>query len=134
MNYFYPQILCVDSDTDFCNVLDLILKAANDKHEMTSSHSTEDALYLIKQRSFDLFIIALPVTAQTDFDLCRVIRSMNATVPIIIFSPTLLRNGRDKALAAGADEYLTMPADISRFPGTVEKLLQRDFALKKKPE
>ena len=57
-------------------------------------------------------------------EVCREIRSFNPPTPIIFYSGETRDAEIKKALAAGADEYLTKPLGLLRLVETVERRLK----------
>jgi CheY-like chemotaxis protein len=56
--------------------------------------------------------------------LCRRLRDRGRQGPIIFFSAMVQPADREYCLAAGADEFLTKPAELEKLIPTVERLLK----------
>jgi CheY-like chemotaxis protein len=54
----------------------------------------------------------------------RKLRSEGYTKPIVNITANAMKEDRDKCIAAGADDYLTKPMDVSRFYKVMQKYLQ----------
>lgn len=63
------RILIVDDDKDFCELLDLMLRQADDAYFITSAASSEKAFDLIANQSFDLYILDYRLPCITGFEL-----------------------------------------------------------------
>ncbi len=63
--------------------------------------------------------------------LCRHIRQMDKTTPILFFSAMARPADQNVAIAAGASEYLVKPDDLDRLPGMVKSLLDLNKPLQK---
>ncbi len=60
----------------------------------------------------------------TGVQLCRLMRRIGYSVPIMIFTPLDRRIDREKAMEAGANEYLCKPEDLGLFSAVVQRLLR----------
>lgn len=74
---------------------------------------------------FDLVILDIMLPRRHGIDLCRDIRGMGLTTPVLML--TARREAEDMAAAfsAGADAYMTKPFDMLELSARVEALLRR---------
>jgi DNA-binding response OmpR family regulator len=128
MCYSYPQILYVDGDIDSGEVVRMILQQADEDYEVTILDSTEEALELMSQRAFDLYIFDQPWREPSGLELCRKVREKDGVTPIILFSVMSRETDRYKAMAAGASAYLIKADEIDQLAGLVKRLLSDKVA------
>ena len=71
-----------------------------------------DGLRLAREQHFDAYVLdgLLPKIPGTD--LCKKIREFDSHTPVIFFSGAAYEEDKKKALAAGAQVYITKPAAI----------------------
>src|ERR1700754_82683 len=106
MCYSYPQILYVDSDSDSCEIVRMMLHQADEDYGVTTLNSADEAVNMLSQRAFDLYIFYQPWRATSGIDLCRKVREKDGKTPILVFSVMSRDEDREKAMAAGANVYL----------------------------
>jgi len=118
-----PQILCVDDDKDSREMLNTLLRNADDAFAVTSVETGAEALALTARTSFDLFVLDIWLPGMDGFELCRRIREKNPAKPIIFFSAMVRPDDRKYGLAAGANEFLVKPNDLDIIVDSIERLL-----------
>lgn len=118
------HILCVDDDTDSCELIDHILTRKEKDYVLTCVSSPAEALALIKGRSFDLYIFDYQLPEISGIELCKTIRLAEAKRPVI-FSAKAYPADKESALEAGATEYLVKPTDLAPFEETIKNLLAK---------
>lgn len=112
-----PCVLCVDDDEDACEVLSLLLNSV--AIDATCARSAVAAWKLIKRRKWDLFILDSWLPGIDGVAFCREIREFDSETPILFYSGAAYDADKQKAFAAGANEYATKP-DVD---GLIEKVL-----------
>lgn len=120
---YSPRILCVDDDEDTRNLIDFMLEHEENGYVITSVQNAEDALELLESRNFDLYILDCWLSEMTGIELCSRIREKDKQTPIMFFTGMARPVDREVGLAAGANEYLVKPEDISILTETVGRLL-----------
>lgn len=121
---FQKHILCVDDDKDSCELITYMLKSARSDFEVTAVNSSSEAVNLITEKAFDLYILDYRLPEMSGIELCRIIREIDTETPVIFFSAMAFEKDRKAALEAGANAYLVKPNDVERFTETVENLLK----------
>jgi DNA-binding transcriptional MerR regulator len=94
-------------------------------YEVVLALDAEDAARKFEQLLPQLAVIDLLISGGTGAELCR--RLKEAGVPACLAISTL--EGRDQALAAGADAYLQKPLDPLQLVSTVKDLLGKSAFL-----
>ncbi len=121
-----PRILCVEDNKDSREMMRTLLDQADIDYSVTLVETGAEALALIAQNSFDLYILDIWLQGMDGLELCRRIRDRGITKPIMFFSAMVRPDDRGYVLAAGANEYLLKPNDLGIFTKTVERLLRED--------
>lgn len=78
----------------------------------------------------DLILLDLRLPKQNGWELARRLKSMPETsaVPIIAVTAFAFGQSRERALAAGCDDYEAKPVDFPRLLSKIEALLSRNGA------
>ncbi|MFD0710453.1 response regulator transcription factor [Paenibacillus sp. GCM10027626] len=100
------RILIIDDEKEITDLIELFLQ--NENFQVSKCYSSQDALMLIKNESFDLAIIDVMLPDGNGFELCKFIRE-KYTYPIIILTSRIEGIDRVTGLSLGADDYVTKP-------------------------
>jgi DNA-binding response OmpR family regulator len=117
------RILLVDDDKDTCEMMSLMLTLADDKYEVLSANTADEALAKMEDKPFDIYILDSLLPDMTGVELCTKVRRDDEQVPILFYSGMLDGNYISSAIAAGANEYLVKPDDLEKFTEVVKKYL-----------
>jgi two-component system cell cycle response regulator DivK len=73
----------------------------------------------------DLILMDMSLPGMDGWEATRLLKAQNATcaIPVIGLSAHAMTGDRDKALAAGCDDYDTKPVELPRLIGKIEALL-----------
>jgi DNA-binding response OmpR family regulator len=115
------RILCVDDDQDTRTLLQHLLEYS--ELEAVTVQDTREALLLIEQEQFSLYIIDGQLPGVSGLGLCEQIRRRDRETPIIIFSGHAFTSDREAGMRAGANVYIVKP-DISGVVPAVKRLLE----------
>lgn len=118
-----PSILYVDDNCDACEMMSLMLKFSDDRIRVKTISDAAEAVALIAQESFDLYILDYTMPQMTGVELCRRIRETDGSTPILFYSGRTLPADRAAALAAGATNYLVKPNDLDQLLSTACRLV-----------
>jgi CheY-like chemotaxis protein len=114
------RILCVDDDTDTCDLLMHLLKHEN--YEAQALMNVEEALALAQRQSFNLYILDARFPNGKGLSLCSRIRQFDPHTPIIFYTGAVYDSDREEAERAGATAFVPKP-DIDLLVETVNRLL-----------
>ena len=81
------------------------------------------------EAGFDLVLMDINLPIKDGFELTRELKGnpRTAGIPVIALTAHAMVGDREKAMAAGCDEYDTKPVDLPRLLGKIERTLQPGF-------
>lgn len=120
------KILAIEDDEIMAEALTTILAQQNYAVEVALNGSI--GLALIEAFDYDLIILDVMLPQIDGITLCRQVRSLGYSMPILLL--TAQDNHRDKAvgLDAGADDYVVKPFDPEELVARIRALLRRATA------
>src|SRR6202451_4387309 len=101
-----PRVLVCDDETQILRALRVILRDAG--FEALPASTGEEALDVAAVSSPDAAIIDLVLPDMDGVELCRRLREWTR-MPLIVLSAVSDEDAKVRALAAGADDYVTKP-------------------------
>jgi two-component system cell cycle response regulator DivK len=118
-----PKILYVEDNED--NVYMLRRRLAKHDYEMIVAEDGEKGVAAAQRESPALILMDLSLPVLSGWDAARRLKSAEITrgIPIIALSAHALDGERDKALAAGCDDFETKPVDLTRLLEKMRRLL-----------
>lgn len=102
-----PRILVVDDETQICVVLTEILKQQG--HEVFTVTSGKDALDALSSFSPELVLVDLLMPDMDGMAVLEAVKSREDSVPVIVLSGVEDEATAQRAIVAGATDYLTKP-------------------------
>lgn len=114
------QILCVEDDEDTCFMLTQLFKTLN--YEVSTATTVQNALEVVQKKSFNLYILDARFGGESGTSLCRQVRELHPSAPIIVYSGAVFDSDQQAALDAGADAFVPKPR-IDKLLETVQQLL-----------
>ncbi len=127
---FVPKIMIVDSYGNYVRSLSSHLACLGLPVEILVATDAEATLAKLQREAADLLIIDTGLRGKMDgFDLCRALRSGNATqhIPIILLLGGYLSLERHKGISAGADLLLHRPVVKEELLKMIHLLLAGKF-------
>lgn len=118
------KILVVDDNLRIQQIIGWMLESVDCRPVMATNG--KKALAALEQDHFDLILMDLQMPEMNGFETTARIRSMELEtgghIPILAITGFHLRNGRQKCIEAGMDDYLEKPFDIAVFFETIERM------------
>jgi OmpR-family two-component system manganese-sensing response regulator len=111
----------------------LLLEQEYEDCEVIAVSSSNKAVALIRDLTFDLYILDFRLPGLSGVDLCRLIRENGRSQPVMFFSAMARPSDRKAAMNAGANAYLVKPNDLDRLTQTVRRLLEESILFPAKP-
>jgi len=115
------RILYVEDDADTRSLVSYVLTGAN--YEVALAEIPEQSTPLGQTASFDLYLIDNWMPGMSGIDLCSRLREFDADTPILFYSGAAYEQDKRAGLAAGAQGYLTKPADNEKLLKEVSRLI-----------
>ena len=116
-----PHILIVEDDEDTRFVYSVLLKMEG--YFVTAVSVMNDALTRTLSTSYDLIIMDVRLPDGDGVELCKQIREFNRITPIMFVSAAAYQKDVERGMQAGAQAYLTKPADAEKLLDRVTYLL-----------
>lgn len=114
------MLLVVEDEPDLTRLLRLIFDPARFTVRTASDLATA-RLTLARSPLPDLAIIDVILPDGSGLDLCRELKAMKPTLPVVVLTAMIAT--RNEALAAGANAFITKPFDPDALVAEVERLL-----------
>ncbi len=116
------HVLYLVDNQDHCELVQYQLRGRG--IEVASSRSVAETAKAAEVGRFDLYLLDNAEFADgTGRDACRHIRSIDPNIPILFYSARAYPKEIDAALAAGADDYITLPDMNCVLPDRIAALL-----------
>jgi len=119
------RVLVVEDDPDIAQLVVHYLSKAGFTAETVSGG--REALSVISARPPDLLVLDLMLPQLDGLEICRLVRSNDATagIPIIMLTARAEESDRIVGLELGADDYLAKPFSPNELVARVRALLRR---------
>ncbi len=115
------KILLVEDHEDTRELIVVVLRQS--AYEVSTATSLAEALMLAGKQKFDLFVLDSKLPDGSGVELCKRIRQLDQSTPILFCSALAYESDRDEALISGAQKYLVKPVDLHLLLSTVGELL-----------
>ncbi len=118
------SILYVEDNEDNAYTLKLRLELTGD-FGVTVAEDAETAFDLVAAAPPDLILMDLELPGMDGWAATRRLKSDPATraIPVVALTAHALAGMRERALAAGCDEFETKPVDFPRLVDTIRRML-----------
>lgn len=116
-----PHILIVEDDDDTRFVYGVLLKMEG--FAVTQVSTLSDGLGRALSTNYDLIIMDVRLPDGDGVELCKRIRSFNTITPIMFVSAAAYKKDVERGMQAGAQAYVTKPAEADLLIDTVTHLL-----------
>jgi len=117
------KILIVDSDKDFCNVLEntLTLEGCN----VDSVFFGEDALRYVEERYYDVVLVDLNLPDLNGMRLLKRLKDMRKDMQVLIISSADSAGCAVEAIKSGAFDYITKPIMFDEILLSIKKAIKQ---------
>lgn len=124
-------ILVIEDNRDIAAYIGNLLA---DRYSVAYATNGEDGLQKAIDLVPDLIITDLMMPGMDGLELCRRVRADNVVnhIPIVIVTAKVSEQERIEGIEAGADAYLAKPFNVDELRSMVERLLDRQRALRSK--
>jgi DNA-binding response OmpR family regulator len=123
MNHEDLNILLVEDERKIADVLQKGL--TEQQYHVEVAYDGLVAKKIMENRSFDMFILDINLPGLNGYDLCRLIRTRDEKVPVMMLTALNAINDKVEGFDAGADDYLVKPFDFKELLIRMKALLKR---------
>lgn len=108
------KILVVDDVPENVRLMEAVLIPRG--YEVVSATNGREALGVVEAESPDLILLDVMMPEMDGYETARAIRGMSRfdALPIISLTAKAMKGDREKAIAAGASDYITKPVDTDQ--------------------
>jgi DNA-binding response OmpR family regulator len=116
------KILIVDDDLTVTELLKILMQMAG--HSATTVNDSTKAIEIARSADPDLITLDLMMPKLTGFELCELLHQdpKFGNTPIVIISAKDDSESKDRAIGAGAKDYVTKPFEADDLIRRIEKL------------
>jgi len=117
-----PKILIVDDDVIITDLMKMLVSMEG--HQPTTVNDSTQAMEVANTVQPDLITLDLMMPGLTGFELCELLHNdpRFANIPIVIVSARDDPESKERALQAGARDYITKPFGMDDFLGKIKSL------------
>lgn len=119
------KILIIEDDADLLEGLKFSL--ASDGYEVEGAETMAEGWRKIKSSSYDLLVLDCNLPDGNGFDFCTRFREYSG-LPVLMLTARDTEMDEVKALALGADDYMSKPFSLAVLKARIQKLLHRGRA------
>ena len=122
------RILYVEDDED--NVYMLTRRLRRNGHEVIVVGDGEQGVAMARAEAPALILMDLSLPVLDGWEATRRLKAMAETrdIPVIALSAHVMEGDKERALAAGCDDYDVKPIDLPRLLGKIAALLPAETA------
>lgn len=117
------KIIIVEDEPSLVFTLEDTLE--NEGYNTFVAEKGDDAVDIVKRESLDLMILDLMLPGMSGYDVCKKVRSMNYTFPIIMLTARDQEIDKVTGLNIGADDYITKPFGVKELLARIQARLRR---------
>ena len=119
------SILAVDDVPFFLNNLKAYLRET--PYKLTCVNSGDDALQYLQDHYPSLFLLDIEMTRMNGFELAKKIREMGIRTPIIFITGKSSKEWIDRAMEAGAADFITKPINKGLLLSKVDQYMNMNL-------
>ena len=118
------KLLYVEDNDD--NIYMLTRRLERKGYQVVVARDGASGVDMAHSETPDLIVMDLSLPGMDGWEATRQLKASPETrdIPVVALSSHAMAGDRDKALAAGCDEYDTKPVDLPRLLGKIESLLE----------
>ncbi|MFP4379308.1 MAG: PleD family two-component system response regulator [Candidatus Sumerlaeia bacterium] len=118
-----PVIMVADDEEDIKSVLEMFLEAAG--YDVVSAYDGLDAIEKIRESKPDLVLMDIMMPLIDGIEVVRQMKADDAIkdIPVIMLTAAAKSDMVDKAIQAGAVDYIQKPFEPEQVQGVIEKTL-----------
>ena len=106
----------------------------NEDYTVFIADNGQDALEYVKEKDPDLMLLDIMLPGMSGYDVCKEIREMNYSFPIIMLTARDQEIDKVTGLNLGADDYMTKPFGVKELLARIKARMRRSTKyIKSKP-
>jgi two-component system copper resistance phosphate regulon response regulator CusR len=117
------KILLVEDEKKIADTLSKGLRELD--YHVQTAYDGNIGLRIFDSGSFNLIITDINIPGINGYDLCKIIRSRNQHIPIIMLTALNTTDDKIEGFDAGADDYLVKPFEFKELLARIRALLKR---------
>ena len=117
------KILLIEDEKKIADTLSKGLKELN--YHVETAYDGKIGLCLFESGSFNLIISDINMPGINGYELCKIVRSRNQHIPIIMLTALGTTTNKIEGFDAGADDYLVKPFEFKELLVRIRALLKR---------
>jgi two-component system alkaline phosphatase synthesis response regulator PhoP len=119
------RVLIIEDEAHIVELLTMALKQNN--YQVSSLKSADQVISTILDFKPDCLLLDVMLPGKSGFDVCREVKTNQATanLPIILLTAKAEENDKLLGFELGADDYITKPFGIKELFARIEALLRR---------
>jgi len=94
-------------------------------YRATPASDGKQAIDLFESEEFDLLLLDIMMPEKSGYDVCRVVRSTNEEIPVIMLTAKGEEIDKVIGLQLGADDYITKPFGVHELLARISAVLRR---------
>ena len=103
-------------------------------YRVTPATDGKEAVDLFASEAFDLLLLDIMMPEKSGYDVCRVVRSTNEDIPVIMLTAKGEEIDKVIGLQLGADDYITKPFGVHELLARISAVLRRSQRKPKDPK
>lgn len=116
------EILIFEDNQTLKSLLETFFRKTG--YRVTAAEDAMDSVELARRHEPRLIVMDMLMPGKDGVRACTELREAGVTAPIVMLTSKALPEDRDRALAAGASEYLLKPLDTVRLRAMLERHLE----------
>ena len=121
-----PKILVVDDEVEFAATLVERLLLRN--YDAQAVYCAEDAFAIVNSNPVEVVLLDIKMPGIEGIDFLKTIKEFRQNVEVIIVTGHGDPNYAEKAMEAGAFDYVVKPFDISDLTAKIKKAAEKSYA------
>ena len=118
-----PRILIVEDEADMA--MGLCDNLQFEGYEVATVADGSDAVEQVRTWGPDLVLLDVMLPGMDGFDVCKEIRAMGMTIPILMLTARGQEIDKVRGLELGADDYITKPFGVRELLARIKAALRR---------
>lgn len=119
------HVLIAEDEESLAHGLELNLRLEGYTVTLCRTGLQAEEVFKTGPGSFDLALLDVMLPGKSGFDLCRIIKSINPSLPVMFLTAKGQITDKREGLRLGADDYLTKPFDLEELLLRVANLVKR---------